>query len=119
MLLVCLDDGRLSGGAPLSQNILSAENQKLTDTGGKFPHGEGALALDQILNTVWNTRSSYAHPARVSRRSGPLVLLRSALAQMISARLCPVTAYKPAELFYTMVYRSPARWAARKDGYGL
>uniref|UniRef100_UPI00307C0644 hypothetical protein n=1 Tax=Dysosmobacter welbionis TaxID=2093857 RepID=UPI00307C0644 len=92
MLLVCLDDGRLSGGAPLSQNILSAENQKLTDTGGKFPHGEGALALDQILNTVWNTRSSYAHPARVSRRSGPLVLLRSALAQMISARLCPVTA---------------------------
>ena len=37
MLLVCLDDGRLSGGAPLSQNILSAENQKLTDTGGKFP----------------------------------------------------------------------------------
>ena len=52
MLLVCLDDGRLSGGAPLSQNILSAENQKLTDTGGKFPHGEGALALDQILNAV-------------------------------------------------------------------
>ena len=52
MLLVCLDDGRLSGGAPLSQNILSAENQKLTDTGGKFPHGEGALTLDQILNAV-------------------------------------------------------------------
>ena len=47
MLLVCLDDGRLSGGAPLSQNILSAENQKLTDTGGKFPHGAGARSDTQ------------------------------------------------------------------------
>ena len=36
--------------------------------------------------------------------------------------LCPAVPWdgvKPAELFYTMVYRSPARWAARNDGYGL
>ena len=50
MLLVCLDDSRLSGGAPLSQNILSAENQKLTDTGGRFPHGEGKHVRERNEN---------------------------------------------------------------------
>ena len=37
--------------------------------------------------------------------------------------LCPAVpcdgVKSPQKLFYTMVYRSPARWAARNDGYGL
>ena len=79
---------------PYPKNIISAESLKRTDTGGKFPHGEGALTPDQILNAECscNIRSSYVHPAHVSRRSGPLVLLRSALVQMISAPPRPVTA---------------------------